>query len=494
MRRRQSAVGSQQSAVPAVPAGAAVPGTPWLADVPFWTGVWIIGLLLAFGRHAPLYRLFYSLPYMSFLRAPVKFIRFVEFATAILAASGLAGLIQPDMRRMRGWTIGAGVCAGLALLAALWAGGADAAIRQTLEPMRLAPAAALLKGNLVRALLHGTVAFGVAATLFFLRGRLRNGVPPLLVLAVAWLALDALLVNRRFIMAWDLTPHYRPNRIVKQVLQEGGAAPVVANHASPNVQHDWFSAAFVANGVFNCVPSPQAPADNTFRQLQERLQADPLRFWELCGARHAVLPLQAARALAGPRLRPLSTLELANGTVRPADNESRAAVVAEITEAMPYAWLTPSWSVVAEADSLHAVATRADARRTIVVGRSPAELGSPEAIAGTVKIVRVRHQNGAMKTVLDVNAPTDQFLVIRTHARASVKVTAATLNGQPVPLERANHVWLGLPVPAGRNRVECWVARDLAAFGVNLLPALLMLGLLAGDALTRNGTAHERAR
>jgi hypothetical protein len=357
--------------------------------------------------------------------------------------------------------------------------------------MRLAPAAALLKGNLVRALLHGAFACGVAAALFFLRGRLRHSVLPLLVLTTAWLALDALLVNRRFIMGWDLSSHYRPNSIVKRVLEEAGPSPVVANHASPNVQHDWFSAAFVANGIFNCVSSPQAPADNFFRQLQERLQADPIRYWELSGAKHAVIPLQAARALAGPRLRPLSTLELANGTVRPADNESRAAVVAEIPGALPYAWLTPSWSVVTADDSLQMTAARADARRAIVVGQTPAECGSPEASAGTVRIHRIRHQNGALKTVLDVEAPTEQYLVLRSHAQASAKVTAARLDGQPVPFQRANHLWIGLPVPAGRHRLEFFVARDLAACGLNSLPVLLLLGLVAGVALARVRTAHE---
>jgi hypothetical protein len=450
----------------------------WLTDVPFWVVVWVVGLLLAFGRHAPVYRLFYSLPYMSLLRAPVKFIRLVEFATAILAASGLACLMQSGMRRLRGWMIGAGICAGLLLLAGLWAGGADAAIRQTLEPMGLAPAADLLKGNLVRALLHGAVACGVAAALFFLRGRLRDSLLPLLVLAAAWLALDALLVNRRFITGWDLSSHYRPNRIVKQILQDGGPAPVVANYVSPNVQQDWFSAAFTANGVYNCVPSPQAPADNFFRQLHERLQSDPIRYWELCGARHAVIPLQAVRMLAGPRMKPLATLELDNGTVCPVKNESRAAVIAEIPGALPYAWLSPAWSVVAEGDSLHEVASRADAHRAIVVGEPAAEHGSSEASPGTVEILRIRHHDGSLKTVLDVDVPTEQFLVLRSHAQAFAKVTAARLDGQSVPFQRANHVWIGLPVPAGRHRLEFFVAHDLVACGLNTLPLLLLLGLM----------------
>ena len=499
VRRRQSAVGSQQSAVPVGSAGPATgsvdlspaqanleirkagrgaissknscfpafqiqeerrganeptapasgaPSDPWLTDVPFWAGVWVVGLLLAFGRHAPVYRLFYSLPYMSLLRAPVKFIRLVELATAVLAASGLACLMQPGARRLRGWAIGAGICAGLALLAALWAGGADAAIRQALEPMGLAPAAALLKGNLVRALLHGACACGVAAALFFLRGRLRNSVLPLLVLAAAWLALDALLVNRRFITGWDMTPFYRPNRIVKQILEERGQAPVVVNYVSPSIQEDRFSQALSANNILNCVPSPQAPSKEPFRQLHEALKNNLPAFWRNCGAQYGILPANAIRAFPGIRLQPILTFELTNGQVSPMHNPARAAVLARLPDATPHAYLSPTWSVVTEDNSLQAVAARADARRTIVVGQTPAECGSPEASAGTVSILRVRHQGGALKTVLDVEAPTGQFLVLRSHAQASAKVTVARLDGQPVPFQRANHLWICLPVPA----------------------------------------------
>jgi hypothetical protein len=211
---------------------------------------------------------------------------------------------------------------------------------------------------------------------------------------------------------------------------------------------------------------------------------------ELCGARHAVVPLQAGRALAGPRLKPLSTLQLADGDVRDIGDPSRAFVLAQVPQAMPYAWLTPAWSIVAEDDSLQAVAARADARRTVVVGQTPAECGSPEASVGTVRILRIRHKGGALKTILDVEAPTGQFLVLRSHAQESAKVTAR-LDGQPVPIQRANHLWIGLPVPAGRHHLEFFVARDLAACGFNSLPVLLLLGLVAGVALARVRTAHE---
>ncbi len=459
-----------------------VPESPWLADVPFWAGVWVIGLLLALGRHAPLYRLFYSLPYMSLLRAPVKFVRFVELATAILAATGVAALlivpVADRRRRLRGWVIAAGACASLCVLAALWANGSGMQIRAALEPLGLSPLGGALQGNMIRALIHAAIAFAVAAAVFLLRGRLHGSAALIPLLIVVWIALDALLVNRRFIMAWDLSACYRQNRIVKRVLDEGGASPVVASYATPHVQQDWFSHSFTANGIYNCVPSPQAPEGNAFRQLHASLQHDPRTFWELSGGRFVVLPLTAARSLAGPRLTPVSTLQLVNGDVVDARDESRTFVLAQVPRSLPYAWLTPSWSIVPEDQSLQATATRAGRQRTIATGEGEGEYGRADQPPGKVEVLSVRYRGKALKTVLRVDTPAEQFLTVRMPAQSNPEIVA-TLDGRAAAVRRANHVWVGIPVPAGRHQIEFHAMRNWPAVCVNGLPVLMFMGLLA---------------
>lgn len=58
----------------------------------FWIGAGAISLLLAYGRFAPFYRLFYELPYMSAIRNPTKFIVIFSFSLLILFAYGVHGL------------------------------------------------------------------------------------------------------------------------------------------------------------------------------------------------------------------------------------------------------------------------------------------------------------------------------------------------------------------------------------------------------------------
>ena len=60
----------------------------------FWTGAALITLLLAYGKHAPFYRLFYLLPYASTIRNPIKFMQPFSVAIGILFAFGLEGFAR----------------------------------------------------------------------------------------------------------------------------------------------------------------------------------------------------------------------------------------------------------------------------------------------------------------------------------------------------------------------------------------------------------------
>ena len=58
----------------------------------FWAFAALISLALSFGRHAPFYQLFYSLPYFSTIRNPIKFLHPFSISIVILFAYGLEGL------------------------------------------------------------------------------------------------------------------------------------------------------------------------------------------------------------------------------------------------------------------------------------------------------------------------------------------------------------------------------------------------------------------
>lgn len=63
-------------------------------NVWFWGGAAIVSLLLAFGRHAPLYQIAYAIPYLSTIRNPIKFLHPFHVSVAILFGYGLQGLYR----------------------------------------------------------------------------------------------------------------------------------------------------------------------------------------------------------------------------------------------------------------------------------------------------------------------------------------------------------------------------------------------------------------
>lgn len=67
----------------------------------FWLAALIVSLLLAWGRHAPFYRIFYALPYVHTIRNPIKFMHMFHLALLILAAFGLEGLVRHYIARAR---------------------------------------------------------------------------------------------------------------------------------------------------------------------------------------------------------------------------------------------------------------------------------------------------------------------------------------------------------------------------------------------------------
>ncbi|QBG47503.1 hypothetical protein EGM51_08910 [Verrucomicrobia bacterium S94] len=87
----------------------------------FWGIAGLIGLLLSFGKYSIFYKLFYQLPMVSNIRAPIKLLDNVEICLAVLAAYGLDQLLSgpKKSKAVRRLCIAAAGCAGLMLLAGL---------------------------------------------------------------------------------------------------------------------------------------------------------------------------------------------------------------------------------------------------------------------------------------------------------------------------------------------------------------------------------------
>lgn len=484
-RRRRSAV---------LPANGGQPPAAWLADVPFWSVLLLVALLLAFGRYAPFYRLFYEIPYMSLLRAPVKFMRFAELSIALLAALGLACLWQnaraEHPARLRPWIIGTALLSGLFLLAAIVVNlspeGMRSAIAANLPPeftrnpanrQELERILDLLRLNTAGSLLHAAVAFGVATLLLF--GIARRWLTPLrtVVLLSAWVALDATLVDRRFIQVEDVAPFYEPNEVVRRIADAMPEGAMLASYA-PVRQPDWFRSSLGASRIDCCVPAPGTAPDDPQVQFMRALETDPFRFWELCGAGFALVPASAARSLVGPHAEFVQWVGFSRGQVITPTSQENALALLRVIHPVPYAWLSPSWDCVSNEAHLAAVVARTGdpLQKAIVTGTCPPN-GTTTAAAqtGRVRVESIRFEHGARATRVDVATDVPQILTVRM-PYAEAADLCARVDGQRVPLLRSNHLWVGVPVPAGSHHVALssesrWIWPALS------LSPLLLLGM-----------------
>ncbi len=63
-------------------------------DLVFWSVATVVALLLAMGKFSPLYQLFYQLPMVSSIRAPVKFMQVFQITLAVLAVYGVDFILR----------------------------------------------------------------------------------------------------------------------------------------------------------------------------------------------------------------------------------------------------------------------------------------------------------------------------------------------------------------------------------------------------------------
>ncbi len=84
--------------IPLIAAGAALvawirrrrDNAPALAAVPFWTGLAVVGLFFALGKHNPAFRLFYDhVPTFDAFREPVRWLILTELGLSVLAGAGV---------------------------------------------------------------------------------------------------------------------------------------------------------------------------------------------------------------------------------------------------------------------------------------------------------------------------------------------------------------------------------------------------------------------
>lgn len=463
---------------------------PPTSDIPFWCVVWVVCLVLAMGRYLPLYRLFYAIPYMDYIRAPVKFHHLAELATAFLAGFGMDAFMRAPygasaLRRKLFWLAG-GLAVALVLGAGLMLANKPDIVKH-ISSLGLGQAAETLSGYAVQSLMRSACLAALVAGLAFAsrksgeRAVARIGMVFLLVFA-----LDQAWVARRYVRVINVEPLYHENAVVKAINKAGNGQIVnLVNYATtPNASGiDWFGSSLTFNGIRTMSPS-QEERDTPYERLFSGLQKDPVRLWHVLHAQDVIVPRKAAEGLlrAGV-LRSVMDFELGAGVVRQTQQPGeKTLTLASIPGAMKGPLFVASWQGGVPVEKQ--VEAVIGGKQTVSDAPSPA--GESAGDAGEVEVLDSHGLPGVFATRVRVSAKVPGLLVFDERTTAAQEIL---IDGKPVQKHVADVLWPAALVPVGEHEVILRQQRKPAAFLMSVLTTLAVLGWGIG-AMLFNARRH----
>ena len=329
----------------------------------FWLAGALVTLLMAYGRFAPFYRLFYALPFASVIRNPAKFIHLFSWALIILFGYGLQGLsrlclegpppeTQQDLRsHWSAWwaTAGAweknwvrGSALALAASVAAWVryGTKRHSLIAYLQEVGFDPATSvstagfsLRQGAIfICLLILGLSLISVVLSGYFKGGRARRGT----VLIGALLALDLMAANLPWVIIYNWKEVYVSNPILdflrekpfeqRVAVLRGAdrfldlsklspqAGPLIQNYFTMQSLYDseWMQHLFQYYNIqsLDVVQLPREPVE--YKNFEGTLAGAPLRHWELTNTRYVfglAIPAEALNQLLDPARKPFRILK-----------------------------------------------------------------------------------------------------------------------------------------------------------------------------------------
>ena len=430
-------------------------------DVPFWCVIGLGALVLALGRYTPCYRLFYSLPYMDYLRAPVKFLHFTELSVGLLAGFGLHALLKRERASERSarhfFFVAVGFVVGL-IVVALFAWGNKGSFEKQITDLGfgLGQLAPMLSGYTVYNCLRAVgLAVAFAVLLYFWKAQKQDGIKVCAFVGGIVLlgVIDLAAVASRYVMPLNIKAFHAENVLIKDMLQKTAGQPAnIANYATRNSGgQDWLNTSLRSHGLVTVMPNERDP-NSKERPIALALQSNPARFWDVMGVRFILLPRQQAEQLIQQRVvTPLGEYELGNGTVRKITTPSGQSVVLLERNAVSFPCVYFDWAGDVPEDKQ---ADQLAQSNKAIATDAPAPTAPDTAPAQTVSFSKMRGMRNVFTSRADVNVPKPGLLV--WNERYSPNLVVA-IDGKQVPLHQANGIWCAVQVPAGKHTVTCRV-------------------------------------
>jgi hypothetical protein len=480
----------------------------------FWAVMCFVGIIFAWGRHAPFYQLFYALPYMSTIRNPMKFMHPAHMTLMILFAYGLQGLSREYLEKTAAtvskipwdkfWKY---ACYAVVALSAVgWlvysaqkpsSSGSETdlvrymktnAIGGMSSPEEVARFSIREVGIFVLVL-----GLSVAAVLVIASGKFRG--PRAIgagLLLGAILVLDLARANAPWIQHFDYQARYATNPVFDLLKEKNWehrvtTPPFRLNDAFATLQNvnrgEWMQHQFQFYNIQMLDTANEGGRSEVDKELfVTRTSANIARYWQLTNTRF-IFGVPGLTEVLNRDLDPVKRSfqqRLAFGLSRkPGETaisvETNAAgpfALIEFGGALPRAKLYSQWQV--NTNDLAALSTLGSTNfqpeaEVILADEIPASTAAPNTAAGTAEYVSYEPKKLTIKT----SATTPGVLLVNDRYHPDWKVT---IDGQPAKLLRANFIMRAVQVPAGQHEVVWRYQPNLKAFYISM--SAILLGVL----------------
>jgi hypothetical protein len=502
----------------------------------FWLGVFIVSLLLAFGRHAPFYQIVYALPYFSTIRNPTKFLFFVGWAMPVLAAFGVEGLLRACVAKSakpaagqqhfvfeKRWTFVALAFGALGVIGWLVYSGSSASLERHLQSIGFGAvdAASIAQFSIRQA---GVAVFFLLLSLGVLwavtRGKLfagRRNWSGIILIGV--LVADLFRANLPWVKYWDYEYKYASNSVIdflkdkpyeQRVARLPFRSPPQFAIFDQMYGIEWAQHHFYYYDIqsLDIVQMSREPV--VFREFEGALRFDGTsntisrvtRRWELTNTRYLLGPVGFQEVLntqldsQKQRFRTALRFNIerkpealaVDGTedFTAVTNANGDYAVFEFTGALPRAGLYAKWEV--STNDQATLGTLVDPAfnpaETVLVAQATQSAPGTNTVAGTVEF----KSYAPTHIVLNADAKTPCVLLLNDRYDPDWKVV---VDGKPARLLRCNFIMRGVELAPGTHTIEFLFRPSLKAFYFSAV--VMIVGVLLAGMLVISGRRRPKA-
>ncbi len=502
-------------------------------------GIALISLLLAFGKHAPFYQLFYQLPYASTIRNPIKFTQPMHLALIFLFAFGLNDLWKRFIRQSselskpespvgdwlrclpdcyRNWVKGSMALAVLSVVGLIIYVGCESRLVAYMTSTAIPEEdASKIFSFSVGEYVFFMVFFAasIIAINLSLKGKFANSnAPRAFIFLTLLVVFDLGRSNAYWVKHYNYANEYESNPVFEK-LKESPYEGRVAIAPNPGAQAmgfieqvyriHWLHKHFQFHGIHSLDIAQESRMGEDKVTYLKTLQQSPQRYWQLNNVRYLIglHKLQSPQGEMGfidvlnaqldpqkRRFKVAMAFQLGQdpttGQLRVVEDQNGPFALIEFGGALSRAVLHSTAEVISDDQTLlnKLIAPDFDPEKTVLLSEAPKTQPSGGDTEGSATIKTYEPK----RVGIDVTASTDSILTLNDRYHPHWK---AYLNGTEVPVLRANYIARAIEVPAGSNKVEFRFEPPSNTLYVSLFGIFLTLGTVGFVLFTKGSSQGE---